>query len=103
MTTTSTRLSPFCVAIGALAVAIAVGGAAHAQSLEERTRREPGTNSLDNDSQRLQGDADRGTDSVDDDSQRLRGRTADQDGTNSLDNGSMDGNDAGGDDSDDND
>ena len=90
-------------AAAAVALTMVIAGTAAAQSLEEQTRRQPGTNSLGDDSQRLQGDADRGTDSLDDDSQRLRGRTADQDGTNSLDNGSMNGGDANGSDSTDDD
>lgn len=64
------------------------------QSLEEETRRPPGTNSLDDDSDRLRGaDGTPPTDSLDDDSRDLRGRTPDQDGTNSLDDGSLQGGD----------
>ena len=89
-----TSLESFRIAITSVALAMVIAGTANAQSLEEQMRRPPGTNSLDDDSQRLQGDAGRGTDSLDDDSQRRRGRTADQDGTNSLDDGSMNGDDA---------
>ncbi len=66
---------------------------AASQSLEEQTRRPPGTDSLTDDSDRMRGGDDQATppDSVDDDSMDLRGRTADQDGTNSLDDGSLQG------------
>jgi CubicO group peptidase (beta-lactamase class C family) len=81
------------IALAALAIVEASGGATSAQSLEEQTRRPRGTDSLHDDSERLRGDAPAGTDSLDDDSMQLRGRTADQDGTNSLDDGSLDGGD----------
>ena len=70
--------------------------AAGAQSLEEQTRRPPGSSSLGDDSDRMRdaGPAAPTTDSLDDDSQDLRGRTADQQNpTNSLDDGSLDGGD----------
>ena len=76
MERTMNSLDTIRVAVAAVALATVIAGNARAQSLEEQMRRPPGTNSLD------------------DDSQHLRGRTADQDGTNSLDNGSMDGGDA---------
>jgi len=90
---TRSRYGRVAIAAGTLLVLLA--GTAGAQSLEEETRRPPGTNSLDDDSERLKGsDADAsGTDSLDDDSMELRGRTADQDGTNSLDDGSLQGGD----------
>ena len=78
------------IAVAAMVLVFCVAGGATAQSLEEQTRRMPGTNSLHDDSDRLRGNAEPGTDSLDDDSQRLRGRTADQDGTDTLDDGSMD-------------
>ena len=82
----------FCAA----AAALALGGlpaTSRAQSLEEQTRRPPGTSSLNDDSERLRGPGSDAahTDSLDDDSQDERGRTDDQDGTNSLDDGSMQG------------
>ena len=64
------RTIAFAIVLSLLGV-----GPAAAQSLEEQTRRPPGTNSLDNDSM------------------DLRGRTADQDGTNCLDDGSLQGGD----------
>jgi hypothetical protein len=79
-------------------IVVATIGNGHAQSLEEQTRRPPGTSSLDDDSQHLRdGDAgDAVTDdavpnTLDNDSMDLRGRTADQAGTNSLDDGSLEG------------
>ena len=83
------------VALAAVLANTLVGGQAAAQSLEEQTRRPPGTSSLHDDSERLRGKtADQaGTNSLDDDSRQLRGRTADQDGTNSLDDGALDGSD----------
>lgn len=65
---------------------------ARAQSLEEQTRRPPGSSSLADDSERMRdaGEARPTTDSQDDDSRDLRGRTADQDPTNSLDDGALD-------------
>jgi hypothetical protein len=79
----------------AIVLSLPGAGPAAAQSLEEQTRRPPGTNSLDNDSMDLRGrTADQGgTNSLDNDSMDLRGRTADQDGTNSLDDGSLQGGD----------
>jgi hypothetical protein len=89
-----TRARLFGVAM-IVAVLTAAAGPVAAQSLEEQTRRPPGTNSLQDDSDRLrqQNDDAAPTDSLDDDSQELRGRTPDQDGTNSLDDGSMQGGD----------
>jgi hypothetical protein len=81
----------FRIAVTAVALTTIVAGSTRAQSLEEQTRRPPGWSSLDDDSQRLKGDADQGTNSLDDDSQRLHDRTADQDGTNSVDTGALDG------------
>ena len=69
-------------------------GVTAAQSLEEETRRPPGTSSLHDDSERMRGDAgEPATNSLDNDSMELRGHTPDQDGTNSLDDGSLDGGD----------
>lgn len=92
MTKTGTRLRTIALAIVLSLLGV---GPATAQSLEEQTRRPPGTNSLDNDSMDRRGrtaDQD-GSNSLDNDSMNLRGRTADQDGTNSLDNGSLQGGD----------
>jgi len=85
------NFAPLRIAI-VVALLMFSAGTSGAQSLEEQMRRPPGTNSLHDDSERLQGDGtdNAGTDSLDNDSMQLRGRTADQDGTNSLDNGSMD-------------
>jgi hypothetical protein len=70
------------------------GANGRAQSLEEQTRRPPGTSSLDDDSERLRhgdclGDADTGTDSLDDDSMDLSRSPADANHTSSLDDGSL--------------
>lgn len=81
------------VAAFVLVAALARPATVPAQSLEEQTRRPPGTSSLDDDSERMRdaGPAQPTTDSLDDDSETLRGRTADQNPTNSLDDGSLDG------------
>lgn len=83
------------VAITAVALLLLLTGQVGAQSLEEETRRPPGTSSLQDDSDRLRdsGPDQPVTDSLDDDSMELRGRTPDQDPTNSLDDGSLDGGD----------
>ena len=84
------------VAISAVALLVLLTGQVGAQSLEEETRRPPGTSSLDDDSDRLRGagPAEPGTDSLDDDSMELRGRTRDQEEpTDSLDSGSLRGGD----------
>jgi len=81
------------VAITAVALLLMLAGPVGAQSLEEETRRPPGTSSLQDDSDRLRGAGQPVTDSPDDDSMELRGRTPDQDPTNSLDDGSLDGGD----------
>ncbi len=97
--TTHVRRSVAVTVTAAVCFVTLVGVPAGAQSLEEQTRRPPGTNSLDDDSQHLR-DAvqpEPHSDSQDDDSMRLRGRTADQDGTNSLDDGVLDGGDGDGD------
>ena len=81
--------------IAVVALLVLCAGTVGAQSLEEETRRPPGTNSLSNDSERLKGSAPASdSDTQDNDSMDLRGRPADQDGTNSLDDGSLDGGDA---------
>ena len=82
-------------AITAVALLLLLAGPVGAQSLEEETRRPPGTSSLQDDSDRLRGSGPDQpvTDSLDDDSMELRGRTPDQDPTNSLDDGSLDGGD----------
>ena len=92
------RIDALRISLVALVIVVAVVGDGRAQSLEEQTRRPPGTSSLDDDSQRLRdgdsedvGTDDGATDSLDDDSMDLRGRTADQAGTNSLDDGSLQG------------
>ena len=88
------RLTPLRIVIAALALVVVVAGTGSAQSLEERTRRPPGTNTLNDDSEleRRNGNIEPPpTDTLDNDSMNLRGRTADQDGTNSLDDGSMQG------------
>ena len=91
MSKTPKRRTPVRIALAALALVLVVPRAAGAQSLEEQTRRPEGTNSLHDDSERLKGNVEPPpTDSLDDDSMNRRGRTADQDGTNSLDDGSMD-------------
>jgi hypothetical protein len=84
----------------ALVGCLTAPGVALGQSLEEQTRRPPGTSSLDDDSDRMRdaGPSTPTTNSLDDDSRDLRGRTADQNPTDSLDDGSLDGGD--GDDSD---
>lgn len=76
-----------------IALVLASAGSLRAESLEEETRRPPGESSLTDDSDRLRdaGPALPTTDDQDDDSQDLRGRTADQNPTNSLDDGSLDG------------
>jgi hypothetical protein len=85
------RLTALHIMAAGLAVILAVTGTGRAESLEEQTRRPLGTNSLNDDSEHLNGNvAPPPTDSLDNDSMNLRGRTADQDGTNSLDDGSMD-------------
>ena len=85
----SLRTIALVVALSMLGV-----GLAPAQSLEEQTRRPPGTSSLTDDSDRMRGnDTAPSTDSLDDDSRNLRGETADQGGTNSLDDGSLQGGD----------
>lgn len=72
------------------AVLLLVPAVAPAQSLEEETRAPRGTNSLDDDSDALQGQPMNGpSDSVDDDSDTLQGQQ-DQP-TDSLDDGSMGG------------
>lgn len=78
-----------------LAAVLILPLAAGAQSLEEQTRRPPGSSSLSDDSDRMRdaGPAAPTSDSLDDDSQDMRGRTADQSPTNSLDDGSLDGGD----------
>ena len=83
------------VAIVAVALLVLVADKAGGQSLEEQTRRPPGTSTLDDDSERLKGrdPGEVATDSLDNDSMELRGRTADQDGTDSLDDGSLQGGD----------
>ena len=75
------------------ALLMLVAGTSGADSLEDEMRRSPGTNSLDDDSQRLKADGvdNPGTDSLRDDSEKLRNRTDDED-TDGLDNGSMDDN-----------
>jgi hypothetical protein len=82
------------IMVAALASVVVVAGTGRAQSLEEQTRRPLGTNTLDDDSQRMNDDVNitpPPTDSLDNDSMRNRGRSPDEDGTNSLDDGSMDG------------
>ena len=69
------------------AATFAVGGIALADSLEEETLAPPGTNSLDDDSERLKGPSrEFTTDSLDDDSDDLRG-DSDDEGSDSLDDG----------------
>jgi hypothetical protein len=79
--------------IATVALLVLVAGTVGAESLEEETRRPPGASSLSDDSERLRGNPpdDADSDTQDNDSMELRGRTADQDGTNSLDDGSLDG------------
>lgn len=78
-----------------LALLLAPAGSVRAESLEEETRRPPGGSSLTDDSERLRdaGPAQPTTDGQDDDSQDERGRTADQNPTNGLDDGSLEGGD----------
>lgn len=95
--TTGTRrngLGALWLAIAVVTILVAGNRSGRSQSLEEQTRRPPGTSSLDDDSEHLRhGDAtrDTGTDSLDDDSMDLRGGPADANHTNSLDDGSLEG------------
>jgi hypothetical protein len=94
MEKTRNRFPMHRIVVAALASVVVVAGTGRAQSLEEQTRRPRGTNTLDDDSQRMNDDGNitpPPTDSLDNDSMRNRGRSPDEDGTNSLDDGSMDG------------
>jgi hypothetical protein len=93
---TRNRLPVLRIVVAALALVVVVAGTGRAQSLEEQTRRPRGSNTLHDDSQRNSANGNitpPPTDSLDNDSMRNRGRSPDEDGTNSLDDGSMDGGD----------
>jgi hypothetical protein len=76
-----------CIVALLVVAALAFAVTARADSLEDETLAPPGTNSLDDDSERLQGPSrDFETDSLDDDSDALRGDD-DDGGTDSLDDG----------------